>query len=107
MEYLGCLFETDTKIDGILGGWGGGGGYHSSQGRRSVESPPSQWERGSSRGAGISSYGRVESTFEEEERGQRSPEWGRTLPARDQELNVRDGEDRRSAVRVQNRGVHR
>ena len=91
----------------MLGGWGGGGGYHSSQGQGSVESPPSQWERGSSRGAGISSYGRVESTFEEEERGQRSPEWGRTLPARDQELYVRDGEDRRSAVRVQNRGVHR
>ena len=106
MEYLGCSFETDTKIDGILGGWGGGGGYHSSQGLRSVESPPSQWERGSSRGAGTS-YGRVESSFEEEVRGQRSPEWGRTLPARDQESYIRDGEDRRSAVRVQNRGVHR
>ena len=101
-----CSFETDTKIDGILGGWGGGGGYHSSQGLRSVESPPSQWERGSSRGAGTS-YGRVESSFEEEGRGQRSPEWGRTLPARDQESYIRDGEDRRSAVRVQNRGVHR
>ena len=105
MEYLGCLFETDTKIDDILGGWGGG--YQSSQGRRSVESPPSQWERGSSRGAGISSYGRVETSFEEEGRGQRSPEWGRTLPARDQDSYVRDGEERRSAVRVQNRGVHR
>ena len=106
MEYLGCSIETDTKIDGILGSWGGGGAYHSSQGRRSVESPPSQWERGSSRGAGTS-YGRVETSFEEEGRVQRSPEWGRTLPARDQESYVRDGEDRRSAVRVQNRGVHR
>ena len=85
----------------------GGQGYYS-QGRHSVDgqrqwSSPAveqEWDRGSSSRGASTSFGRSESRQgypEEEVQVQREAEWGRNLPARNPEPNVR----------TQNRGVHR
>ena len=98
----------DSRGQGYSPGQDSGGQGYYSQGRHSVDgqrqwSSPAveqEWDRGSSSRGASTSFGRSESRqgyLEEEVQVQREAEWGRNLPARNPEANIRS----------QNRGVHR